>query len=164
MCKISDVKRIQKQFKIINDAQNILAKSLPSKNIIGEVGELLVHNLYGGTKNDASHKSSDILGDDGLEYQVKAKKSQRYKVGNLGAIRNWDFDYLCVVLMDLDGIVYRSIQMPARVAKHYGKWVRLENGWLINVSQKFLNDPRAKNITELINTASELNEVKASTI
>jgi hypothetical protein len=63
--------------------------------------------------------------------------------------------------MDRDAIVYRSIQMPARVAKHYGKWVRLKNGWLINVSQKFLNDCRAKNITTLINIASGLNEVTA---
>jgi hypothetical protein len=47
------------------------------------MGELLAHNLYGGTKYDISYKLSDILGDDGLEYQIKTKKLQRYKVGKL---------------------------------------------------------------------------------
>jgi hypothetical protein len=51
--------------------------------------------------------------------------------------------------------------MPDLVAKQYGKWVHLKNGWLINVSQKFLNDSLAKNITTIINIASGLIAVTA---
>jgi uncharacterized protein with von Willebrand factor type A (vWA) domain len=51
--------------------------------------------------------------------------------------------------------------MPALAAKQNGKWVHLKKEWLINVSQRFLNDSRTKKITALINIASRLIEVTA---
>jgi hypothetical protein len=46
------------------------------------MGELLAHNLYGGTKYDISYKLSDILGDDGLNIRSRLKNYNAIKLVN----------------------------------------------------------------------------------
>ncbi|EHZ2746662.1 hypothetical protein K5N70_004311 [Vibrio vulnificus] len=131
-----------------NEYSNKLAVALGrTSNIVGEYAEYLAHKYYGGQLLEISGSSADIRTDDGKLYQVKSRKVKRSTSTQLNVIRSWDFDYLVVILFSKDGGVKKAIEVPVEIAKEYGVANSHQNGWVITTSQKFLNDPRVKDIT-----------------
>ena len=120
-----------------------------TSNIVGEYSEYLTAKYYGREQLPASHKSADVIvvkDNKELLYQVKARKLEKLTSTQLGIIRSWDFDYLVVIIFDLDGNILKALEIPVNVAKEYAKENDHQNGWVITTTQNFLNDYRNKEI------------------
>jgi hypothetical protein len=131
-----------------NEYANRLADALGrTSNIVGEYAEYLAHQHYGGTLLAASTCSADIEAEDGLRYQVKARKVKGVPTTQLSVIRSWDFDYLVVILFDADGHVTSALEVPTEAAREYGVANEHQHGWVITTTQRFLQDARATDIT-----------------
>ncbi len=131
-----------------NQYSNKLAAALGrTSNIVGEYGEYLAHQYYGGRLLDISEFSADIESPDGKRYQVKSRRIKRTPSTQLNIIRSWDFDYLVVVLFDANGAIKQALEVPVEVAKEYGTANSLQNGCVITITQKFLKDKRSIDIS-----------------
>jgi len=131
-----------------NEYSNKLATALGrTSNIVGEYAEYLAHKHYGGKLLEISGSSADLKTDDGKLYQVKSRKMKGTSSTQLNVIRSWDFDYLVVILFSKNGNINKAIEVPVEMAKEYGSSNSHQNGWVITTSQKFLTDPRVKDIS-----------------
>lgn len=131
-----------------NEYSNKLANALGrTSNIVGEYAEYLAHQYYGGKLLEVSGSSADIKTENGTLYQVKSRKIKGTPTTQLNVIRSWDFDYLVVILFDVNGGIKRALEVPVDIAKEYGAANRHQNGWIITTTQKFVNDKRSKDIT-----------------
>ena len=131
-----------------NEYSNKLANAIGrTSNIVGEYAEYLAHQFYGGRLLEISGASADIESDNGTLYQVKSRKIKGTLTTQLNVIRSWDFDYLVVILFDVNGGVKKALEVPVDIAKEYGVANSHQNGWIITTTQKFLNDSRSKDIT-----------------
>jgi len=135
-----------------NEYSNKLAEALGrTSNIVGEYAEYRAHHFYGGRLLEISNSSADIETEDGTLYQVKARKIRGTPTTQLNVIRSWNFNYLVVILFDENGGIKRALEVPVNIAKEYGKQNDHQNGWVITTTQKFLNDNRSRNLTDLLN-------------
>jgi len=142
---MKDVKDLWLKF---NEYSNMLASALGrTSNIVGEYGEYLAHQHYGGSLLEISGSSADIKTTNGNLYQVKSRKIKGTSSTQLNVIRSWNFNYLVVVLFDASGSVIQALEVPVEVAKEYGVENSHQNGWVITTSKKFLNDKRSKDIS-----------------
>ncbi len=145
---------IEKLWKNYNNAANALQSVLGrTRNIVGEYAEHLTSEYYAGELLPASHKSADVkVIENNIEtlYQVKARKLKSLSSSQLGIIRSWDFNYLVVIIFDLDGNVLKALEVPLNIAKEYAKVNEHQNGWVITTTQDFLNDTRSREITSTI--------------
>ena len=139
-----------------NEYSNKLAAALGrTSNIVGEYAEHLAKQYYGGELLEISGSSADIKTKDGKLYQVKSRKIRSGLTTQLSVIRSWHFDYLVVILFDMNGTVKKGLEVPVKVAKEYGVKNTHQNGWVISTTQQFLIDDRSTDITELL---SKLNQ------
>ena len=130
--------------KTVKILQKILGRT---NNIVGEYSEYLTAEYYHGELLPASHKSADVKvieNNQEILYQVKSRKLEKLTSTQLGIIRSWNFNYLVVIIFDLDGNILKALEVPVDVAKEYAKSNSHQNGWVITTTQKFLNDHRNK--------------------
>ena len=92
-----------------------------TSNILGEYAEYLAHKYYGGKLLEISKSSADIKASDGTLYQIKSRKIKKSNSTQLGIIRSWDFDFLVVILFDINGNIKKALEIPMVIAKEYGK-------------------------------------------
>ncbi|HFQ5022791.1 TPA: hypothetical protein ACGUOQ_004228, partial [Vibrio vulnificus] len=150
---VEDIKDLWLKF---NEYSNKLAVALGrTSNIVGEYAEHLAHQYYGGKLLEISGSSADIRTENGNLYQVKSRKVKNSTSTQLNVIRSWDFDYLVVILFSKDGSVKKAIEVPVEIAKEYGVANSHQNGWVITTSQKFLNDPRVKDISAKLSVLNQ---------
>ncbi|EGR2355522.1 hypothetical protein DX888_24070 [Vibrio alginolyticus] len=150
---MEDIKDLWLKF---NEYSNKLAVALGrTSNIVGDYAEHLAHQYYGGKLLEISCSSADIRTENGNLYQVKSRKVKNSTSTQLNVIRSWDFDYLVVILFSKDGSVKKAIEVPVEIAKEYGVANSHQNGWVITTSQKFLNDPRVKDISAKLSVLNQ---------
>ena len=98
---MEDIKGLWLKF---NEYSNKLTIALGrTSNIVGEYAEYLAHRHYGGRLLDISGASADIEATDGTLYQVKSRKIKDTTSTQLNVIRSWDFDFLVVILFEING-------------------------------------------------------------
>lgn len=142
---MEDVKNLWLKFnEYSNKIANVLGRT---NNIVGEYAEHLAHKNYGGRLLEISGSSADIEATDGMLYQVKSRKIKGTPSTQLSIIRSWEFNYLVVILFDVNGAVKKALEVPVEIAKEFGVANSHQNGWVITTSQRFLNDGRSKDIT-----------------
>ena len=145
MSEMNDVRDLWLKF---NEYSNKLATALGrTSNIVGEYAEHLAHRHYGGKLLEISDSSADIETNDGKLYQVKSRKIRGSLSTQLSIIRSWDFDFLVVILFDVEGRVKKALEVPVNMAREYGTSNSHQNGWVITTGQEFLNDERSKDMT-----------------
>lgn len=121
-----------------------------TSNIVGEYAEDLIKDYVGGELLPASSKSADIKSSQGKLYQVKSRVIKGKMTGTLGTIRSWDFDYLATIIFDEYGNVTYAGIISKNDAKEFSNYTEHQNGNVISLSQKFINDKRNINITNAI--------------
>ncbi|TFH88893.1 hypothetical protein ELS82_25380 [Vibrio ouci] len=137
-----------------NLSANKLSDKLRTRNLVGEYAEWLAAEYYGAKLLPVSESSADLIANNGVKYQVKARRQQKLESTQLSIIRSWNFDFLVVILFDLKGNLIKVIESPMKISREHAKPNSRQNGWVITTSKKFLNDPRNKDIT---NSISKLN-------
>lgn len=141
------MEKIEEIWRKYNEYSNKLTKALGrTSNIVGEFAEYLAHKHYGGELLTASEKSADIRSSNGLLYQVKSRRLTKGNTTALNVIRSWNFDFLVVILFDTNGEILHFLEVPVKTAQKHGKKNDHQNGWVINTTQDFLNDPEIKKI------------------
>ena len=153
-----------KLWRSYNVSSKLLKESLKrTSNLVGEYAEFLIKEHTNGELEPASKKGVDVKGKDKKLYQVKSRKVKQVSSTQLGIIRDWEFDYLTIILFDERGGVLKALQCkevdvnPKTDGKTYAKRNKHQNGWVITTTKKFLNDDRYTDITkeiEKINTGS----------
>lgn len=116
-------------------------------NIVGEYAEHLVCKFYKGQLSDISEKSHDVVSSSGHKYQVKSRKMKKLQSTSLNVIRSWDFDFLIIIIFDSHGEILKALEIPATIAKEYGKYSAHQHGYIITTSKAFLSDKRFKDLT-----------------
>jgi len=124
-----------------------------SKNIVGEYAEYLMNKHLDGKLLELSNKSADIE-KDGKLYQVKARKIERGMTTQLSVIRSWEFDYLAVIIFDVEGNVKRAVIVPAAVAKEVSAENNHQNGCVITTSRNFFE---CRSYTDITDDIKKLN-------
>ena len=148
---LEDLTELWEEYNIVaNKLSKALGRTL---NIVGEYAEHLTAELYKGELLPASQKSADVKvieNDKEILYQVKARKIKKLSSSQLGIIRSWEFNFLIVIIFDLDGKILKALEVPVDVAKKYGVWNDHQKGWVITTTKVFLEDSNSRDITELI--------------
>ncbi|MDH5573574.1 MAG: hypothetical protein OEY89_17550, partial [Gammaproteobacteria bacterium] len=102
-----------------------------------------------GVLLDISNKSADIE-KNGKLYQVKARKLKKGTTTQLGVIRSWNFDYLVVIIFDIQGNVRKASIVPSVVAKEVSVENSHQNGYIITTNYNFFNSRIHTDITDEI--------------
>ena len=148
MCK-TNIKKLWNDYNtIVNKLSQALGRTT---NIVGEYAEYLTAQYYNGKLLASSHKSADVVvlqNGKQVLYQVKARKMEHLSSTQLGIIRSWEFDFLVVIIFDLNGGILKALEVPVDIAKNYAKENSHQNGWVITTTQEFLNDQNSKDITK----------------
>lgn len=143
--------RKQELWKSYNLISKLLKDELGrTSNIVGEYAEDLIKDYVNGELLPPSKKSADVKSPDGKLYQVKSRVIKGKMTGTLGTIRSWDFDFLATIIFDEYGnITYAGITSK-NAAKEFSNYTEHQNGNIISLSQKFINDKRNIDITNAI--------------
>lgn len=145
---------IKELWRNYNNAAKALQNELGrTSNIVGEYAEHLTAKYFDGELLAASHKSADVkVIHNNIEvlYQVKARKLKNLTSSQLGIIRSWDFDFLVVIIFDINGVILKALEVPVHIAQQYAKENDHQNGWVITTTQSFLNNTSSRDITEQI--------------
>ncbi|MBN2891601.1 MAG: hypothetical protein JXL97_07030 [Bacteroidales bacterium] len=134
---------------------NTSSKQLKEKlgrtsNLVGEYAEYLVNEYLNGELLTASHASADIKAPNGDLHQVKSRKITNGQTTQLGIIRSWNFDFLTIILFDDNGSVIKGLIYPKSIAEKYAVENEHQNGWVISITNEFLNDENKLDITQKI--------------
>ncbi len=115
----------------------------------GDLAERLAAIVYGGALAPNSHKSADVLLDDGRTVQVKSRVvGTESKGGNYSFIRSWDFDLAVFVLFDVATYgVIQAIEVSsdeARAASSFSNHVGADR---LRLSENLLAMSTARDLT-----------------
>lgn len=148
MEKLSDITKLWKEY---NKISNKLTKAMKStQNIVGEFAELLVAEHYSATKLPTSNKSADLETPNKKSIQVKSRKLKKTTSTSLNVIRSWDFDYLVVVLFDMNGGIHKAIRIDSKYVKDLATQNKHQNGYILTTNKKLLEHEEAEDITSQI--------------
>jgi hypothetical protein len=121
-----------------------------ANNPIADFAERHVALLTDGTLAPKSAKGYDVVGANGLRYQVKARRiTSKNKSRQLGAIRNLDgrhFDILAAVLYDEDLSIADVWFIPHAVVADHATYRSHTNSHVLHARGAVLSDPRVSKI------------------
>jgi len=145
------MKKTQELWRSYNLISKLLKEELNrTANLVGEYAEYLIAEYTSGELLEASSKGADVISDAEELYQVKSRKLSDKLTGALGIIRSWDFHFLAVVIFDDYGDINKAFIVRKDIAKKYSKQNDLQNGWVITMTQEFINNKENKDITEAL--------------
>lgn len=141
-----DIKKVWEEYNTVSHKLVWLLGR--TNNILWEYAEYLACNYYDWILLPASFKSADIKDKNGKLYQVKARKIIKSNSTQLWIIRTWDFDFLIVILFDINGQILKAISIPMEEARKYAKHNIHQNWRVITTNKNFLNNHLSIDITK----------------
>lgn len=126
---------------------------------LGDYAEWLFRSAYGWAAAGNSAKDFDATGDDGIRYQIKARRpTSRNKSRQLGALRRLDegnFDILAAVLFNEDFSVMRAALIPHDVVAGEASWVQATNSWKFMLRDSVWDNNDVRDCTHVLRQAQE---------
>lgn len=114
-----------------------------SENILGDYAEYLVCKLMNLTLSIGSAKAIDATDNQGKSYQIKARRlSSNKSVATIKSLRSFEFDFLILVLFNVDYSVKFCGKLSSGLAKELAISNPRVNGFRLNLSKKLLSDKR----------------------
>lgn len=96
----------------------------------------------------------DAINESGVRFQIKCRRlDPGNKSTQLGVIRNLEdhgFDYLVGVLFQKDFTVKAAYQIPQDIIQIYARFSKHQNGHLLSLRGKILQDREVENITQVL--------------
>lgn len=121
-------------------------------NPIADYCEWLVSKKFGWELQNSSNAGYDVIDNNGLRVQIKCRTLQNGKGSRqLGVIRKLDgdtFDYLIAILFDEKIEVVNAYKISKKLIKDHSRFSEHQNGNILTLRGKLLNDERLINITE----------------
>lgn len=125
-----------------------------SNNPVADYAEWLVAKSLGLTLEHNSKASYDAINNKGEQFQIKSRRFDPPKKSRkLGLFRNFEekrFDYLIGVLFEKDFTVREAYKIPHKIIENYARFSKHQNGHILNLKGKILEDPKVENITQLL--------------
>ncbi len=120
----------------------ILAKSILTTNFTGEYAEILASKVFEAQKQHNSKKSYDLIDSNGKTYQVKSGISKDGKLSKqLSSFRTLYFDYLVVVVFNIDGNVIKAVRIERGKMNNFLKEKnKYQNAFIVKTSKIFYNE------------------------
>jgi hypothetical protein len=122
-----------------------------SNNPTGDLAEYLFCKAFGWDRAGNSKASIDAVGADGLRYQIKGRRSNRFnKSRQLSAIRDIEgnhFDFLAGVLFNEDYTIMRAALVPHAVALERATYVKHTNSHRFLLRDDVWNAPSVRDVT-----------------
>lgn len=121
-------------------------------NPVSGYAEWLVQEKLKCTLAVNSMRGSDACDAKGVRYQVKCRRVTKANPSmQLGVIRDLDksqFDFLIAIYFNEDYTIDRVFQVPHGVIKNYAKPSKHQNGHILHIKGKILDDKRVRDITD----------------
>lgn len=129
-----------------------------NNNPTGDYGELLASKAVDAPLADKSTKGYDLLGADGVRYQVKARRvTEQNPSRQLGVIRNIEdksFDFLVGIILDARYRVVRGCSIPYNTVKELAQFKSHQNGHVMHLQNSVWEMPGVKDLTEQLRCAA----------
>jgi hypothetical protein len=120
-------------------------------NPVADYAEWLVARKLDLNLEGRSTSGFDARSRDGVRYQIKTRRlDATNKSRLLGVIRNYEkneFDYLVGILFNRDFKVVKTYKIPHECIKDHSRFSEHQNGHLLHLSGKILEDHRVEDIT-----------------
>jgi hypothetical protein len=122
-------------------------KLVRTSNVLGEYAERLAARALGLKLKTPSHAGYDALDRKERRYQIKARLL-RGRPGDrqLGVMRDFDFEFLVVVLVREDFSETEIWKLPVDLVRERAKPSAYQNGWILHANGPLLADPRAERV------------------
>ena len=121
-------------------------------NPVADFAEYLVAQRMNLDLAANSTKGYDALDAKGTRYQIKSRRITNNKSRQLGVIRNLNqnkFDYLVGVLFNRNFNILEVYKIPIQIIYLYAKFSSHQNGHILQLKGKILNDKKIENVTNL---------------
>jgi hypothetical protein len=120
-------------------------------NPVADYAEWLVARKLDLYLEGKSNCGYDARSNDGERYQLKTRRLDKTNKSRLlGVIRNYEgneFDYLVGILFNRDFKVVNAYKIPHECIKDHSRFSEHQNGHLLHLSGKILEDGRVEDIT-----------------
>jgi hypothetical protein len=116
-------------------------------NPIADMAETVVADYFGVELEPPNRKSYDVKTKDGKRIQVKALRRTKSTRTGLSALRTLGFDYVAVVIFELDMELVEMVLIPLAAVKAHMGWSKTWRSHRLSVTKKLLDDPRVRRIS-----------------
>ena len=128
-------------------------------NPVADYAEHLVCKALSLRLEGKSNKGYDATDASGRRYEVKTRRENpKRKTTLTSPLRDLDgehFDELIIVLFAEDYTVKKAIQLPRRLVRQVGRFVKHVNGWVIPLRDSLWDTHGCTDITDRIRQAQE---------
>jgi len=128
-------------------------------NPIADYAEFLICEALGLVLERKSRKGFDATDGSGRRYEIKTRRENpKRKTTLTSPLRDLDgehFDELVIVLFAEDYTVKKAVQLPRRLVRDVGRFVKHVNGWMIPLRDSMWTTKGCRDITERVREAQE---------
>ena len=118
-----------------------------TRNMVGEIAELIAHAYLGGTRGSFTQAGWDIQTASGERVQVKALwRTSDTRRTNAGAIRDRNYDSLLVIEFDEHFETAVGLRLSRDLVEELFAVTPYTNGRTVKVTQKLRTDPRVATV------------------
>jgi hypothetical protein len=150
------VKELLQQHSAIIDELKRRSIVRTKNNPVGDYTEWLVAKGLGLELAGNSSAGYDGIDSEGVKIQIKGRRiTPENKSRQLSAIRKLkekDFDQLAAVIFNENYEIIDAVLIPHEVIKEYASYRRHVNAHILHLKGPILNDPRIKDIKQLISS------------
>jgi len=123
-------------------------------NPVADYAEWLVAKSFDLSLERNSRAGYDAINNRGERFQIKSRRlDPTNKSRQLSVIRNLkekEFDYLIGVLFEKEFTVKEAYKIPHKIIENYARFSKHQNGHILNLKGRILEDPKVKNITQIL--------------
>lgn len=123
----------------------------------GDLAEYYFCTAFGWMQENNSKKAFDATGDDGVRYQIKARRvHRRNKSRQLSAIRDLQgFDILAAVLFDDHYRIIRAALIPSTIVKESAAYIEHTNSYKFLLRDAVWSFPDVEDVTARLRQVEE---------
>lgn len=115
-------------------------------NPIADMAETVIADYFGVEPEPPNRKAYDVETKDGKKIQVKALRRTKPTRKGLSALRSLDFDYVAVVVFEIDMRLVEAVMVPVEAVRDHMGWSKTWRANRLSVTKKLLADPRVERI------------------
>ena len=123
-------------------------------NPVADYAEWLIARSLGLTLERNSRAGYDAINNRGERFQIKSRRldptNKSRQLSVIRNLRNNEFDYLIGVLFEKNFAVKEAYKIPHEIIEKYTRFSKHQNGHILNLKGKILEDPKVENITQLL--------------
>lgn len=123
-------------------------------NPVADYAEWLVAQSFYLSLERNSRAGYDAINNRGERFQIKSRRldptNKSRQLSVIRNLRNNEFDYLIGVLFEKNFTIKEAYKIPHEIIEEHTRFSKHQNGHILNLKGKILEDPKVENITQLL--------------